>query len=285
MKKNLLMLLPGFSFLITIAQPTPFNGCPSNNLAILRAGNNISTNPVSIYTINTSTGTPAIVSGPIADPLNAAANLQVNGLGLNTIDGYLYGLSADATANFTTNVPLPFYRLGANAQAEQIGSVRGPAIIMAMGETQSIVNAAAGETDQSDNYYFTGATGVLTASSFTFSRLFLGKIPALHGLTASLTNVTTPSYVEIKSTDVNCAAYLSTLKTVFTLPNLSDAANTGLKDFVFDKLSGMLYSYVTYADISNPGNYRGLMVKLNPATGNLAAVAPASYRIICKCQQ
>ena len=252
--------------------PIPFSGCPDINLAILRQGNNAATNPVSIYSVNTADGSQSFLSGPIADPGSATtANLQVNGLALDNTDGFLYGLSANTTANFATNIPLPFYRIGANAAALQAGSMPGPA--RNPGETQSLVNPAAGGSDNLDNFYFSAATGTLTGASFTVNRLFLGKLSSLGSLPAPASATLTPTYFPISSTDVNCNNFLATLLTTYTIVNAADAASSGLKDLVFEKASGKLYSYVTYAFPIGSANYYGMMVKLDPSNGNLTAVA------------
>jgi len=274
MKKILLLSLFVYIKLFSSAQPIPFTGCPGNNVAVLRAGNNSAvTNPLSIYDVNSLTGSFSLRSGPILDPSNPAVNLQVNGLGLNSLDGFLYGINSNSTANLTTNTPVPFYRLGANSVAVQTGNLPGP--VLAAGETQSFVNPAAGEIDKSGNYYFTGATATanFAAQSLHINRLFVGKLSSLNSLAASTTTVLSPVYTPITTTDPNCADYLSTLITTFTALNIADAANTGLKDLVYDSVSGNLYSYVTYPNPANPSSFMGLMVKLNPLTGDLKAVA------------
>ncbi len=261
--------------LVTNAQTlTPFNGCPDNNLAIVRAGTNANdNNPISIYDINTS-GIVTFKSGPILDPSGLTTNLQINGLGLNTKDGFLYGLNSSSAALLTFNTPLPFYRLDANAVTQQTGVMPGPAINPVAGETQSIVNPAAGEVDRSDNYYFTAATA--TANFFTqtlqVKRLFIGKLASLSTLPPSTTDVLNPTYKEITSTDINCADFIAALKAPATGTTVATGNNTGLKDLVFDAISGSLYSYVTYPATPGSSTYAGLMIKVDTGTGVMTAV-------------
>src|ERR1700712_1103062 len=154
MKKQLLLaLFSGYTMLVNAQTLTPFTGCPGINLAIVRPGNNSDvTNPITISTIDPGTGIVSSPLGTIIDA-NTLVNLQVNGLGLNAKDGFLYGLNADIPTSVTPNVPLPFYRIGNDAKAQQIGKIQTP--LLANLENISIVNASAGEVDQNNNYYFT----------------------------------------------------------------------------------------------------------------------------------
>jgi hypothetical protein len=86
---------------------------------------------------------------PILDPPDATTNFQVNALGLNTKDGFLYGLNAANRISLTANSPLPFYRIGANAVAIQTGNMQG--LAMVAGENLSLVNPAACQADRPDN--------------------------------------------------------------------------------------------------------------------------------------
>lgn len=272
------VLLPAFSVL---AQPTAFVGCPNVNTAILRSGTNTpNTGPISIYTVNTTTGTPSLLSGPILDPANTSQNLQINGIGLNTIDGFLYGINSGTPTipfSFPIVPAMPFYRLGSDAVAQQLGTLSGPAV--AGVENSSIVSAAAGETNLTGTYFFSAATGVAvpnflnpTASTFTVTRLFIGQLANITGLMAGNAALS-PTYVQVTNPSGDAAAYLVNIQTSTTL---STAQNTGLRDFVYNKYDGCLYAYVTFPDASNPGgNYFGQMLKVNPSTGVLSALAPA----------
>ena len=71
-------------------------------------------------------GTPTLLSGPILDPANASVNLQINGIGLNTIDGFLYGINSstpDIPFSFPIIPAMPYYRLCSNAVVQQLGTL------------------------------------------------------------------------------------------------------------------------------------------------------------------
>src|ERR1700761_3083080 len=128
MKRLLLSSLLSVFFLSSMAQPMPqpiaFTGCPNNNVAVVRDGNNSAeTNPYYIYNINTTTGTAGAGTGPILNPSDGT-NLQLNGLGLNTLDGFLYGIQPGSVSNPAQGLTnRPFYRVGANAVAQQVGNL------------------------------------------------------------------------------------------------------------------------------------------------------------------
>jgi hypothetical protein len=281
MKKILLTLFTGFSTFAVFAQPTVFVGCPNINTAILRSGTNSpNSGPISIYNVNTATGAPTLLSGPILDPANTSLNLQINGVGLNTVDGFMYVINSGTPTipfSFPIIPKMPFYRLGANAVAVQLGTLAGPSISGL--ENSSVVSAAAGETDLSGTYYFSAATGVAVpniinpaASTFTVSRLFIGQLTNIAGLGAG-SSALSPTYVQVTNPSNDALVYLSNVQASSTL---STAQNTGLRDFVFNKYDGCLYAYVTFPDPSNPGgNFYGQMLKVNPSTGILTALAPA----------
>lgn len=281
MKKSVLFLFNLLSIATISAQPTAFVGCPNVNLAILRSGTNSAvTNPLSIYSVNTTTGLPSLLSGPILDPANASVNLQVNGLGLNTADGYLYGLYSNVPTiplSFPVVPAFPYYRVGANAVAVQVGTLSGPAPVSP--ENASFVNSAAGELDQFGNYFFSAATGIGVpnffnplASTFTVTRLFIGKLANVSSLSGGV-GALSPTYVQITNPSNDASVYLNSLATSVVL---STAQNTGLRDLVYNKFDNKLYTYVTFPDPLNPsGNYYGQMLKLNPSTGVLTALAPA----------
>ena len=274
MKKQLLLaLFCGYTMLVN-AQ-TPFMGCPGINLVIERTGNNSDVlNPVTISAIDPGTGIVSPSLGTVIDA-NTLANLQVNGLGLNAKDGFLYGLNADIPTSVTPNVPLPFYRIGNDAKAQQIGKIQTPPPFLSNLENISIINASAGEVDQNNNYYFTAATIIAPSlTSATVSRLFIGTLPAINTVPAGSPNtILVPSYTEIKAVDANAMAYINVLKTTATGVNVANVTDAGIKDLVYDQLSKNLLTYVTYLNPA-PGatDYLGLMLKLDPATGNLTSI-------------
>ncbi|MES2431178.1 MAG: T9SS type A sorting domain-containing protein [Bacteroidota bacterium] len=269
--------LPGF----TQISPVPYVGCPNGNFAVARAGNNSGIfNPMSIYTIATATGTPSLLSGPIKDPANPLLNLQVNGVGVNSVDGYLYGLNAglpsvDLSLPFRPSIP--FYRIGINGVAEQVGIIKAPKAPVAAPSNASIINSAAGEFDQLGNYYFTAVSAKVHPNhndplgvEFEITNLLLGKLSGTAILLPG-TGELEPTYVEITNPSNDAALYLATITGTQTLLAVQ---NSGIRDLIYNKFDGQLYTYVTFPDLSNPtGSFYGQMLKLNPTTGVLSAVA------------
>ncbi|MGG9971696.1 T9SS type A sorting domain-containing protein [Ferruginibacter sp. SUN002] len=279
MKKTLLVLFGAISFITTLAQPTPFITCPDVNVAVLRSGDNSGiANPLSIYTIATTTGMPTLLSGPILNPANAGTNLQINGVGLNTADGFMYGLYSGSPA-FSLTPATPFYRLGSNAVAVQLGTVPGPAIIPGgpYFENAAIVNSAAGEVDQFGNYYFSAVTGTAVinfsdpaASTFTPKRLFIGKIANVASLSAGVGTLS-PTYVSVINSIMDASDYESSIMSPMTL---ATAQNTGLRDIVFNRFDNRIYTYVTYPGSGpNAGSFMGRMLKVDLPTGTYSGVS------------
>lgn len=259
----------------SFAQPTAFTTCPNGNVAVVRSGGGGSTtNPFSIYNIIPATGTASLLSGPIKDPADTSINLQINGIGLNVIDGFLYGLFSDAPATLSTVPTTPYYRLGANSEAVQLGTLTGPAF--QAGDNGSFVIPNAGEFDQSGTYYFPAITGFvninifnLPASTFTPSTFYIGSLTGSSTMTAG-TAPLSPTYVIITNPSNDAAAYFASSSITITA---TSAQGLGLQDLVYNNADGNLYTYVTYSDTGNTVFY-GQMLKVNPSTGVLSAVAP-----------
>src|SRR5207249_10864572 len=98
---------------------SPYTTCPNVNIAIVRAGfNSDFNNPNYLYNVNTTTGATTLVpGGPFKNPSNTSQNLQVNGVGINNKDGFIYGLNA--ASSFTTSQLL---RLDKNYGVTVLGS-------------------------------------------------------------------------------------------------------------------------------------------------------------------
>ena len=139
----------------------PYTTCPDVNIAIARAGTNSDiTNPYFLYNVNQLTGAMSQVAGAgFKDPLNTSQNLQVNAVGVNKKDGFIYGLAYDGSVSTAR-----FVRLDKNYGATSFGNIAPP--VSATGPI-SFVNSAAGEMDTSGNYYFTASTASPTAPAPT----------------------------------------------------------------------------------------------------------------------
>ena len=276
MKKGLLFTALSMACMSVIAQPTPFVGCPDNNVAVVRQGDNSGTTlPLSIYNVNGTDGSTSLLSGPILNPANGT-NLQINAVGLNTVDGFLYGLTANG-ASTTSN----FYRIGANAVAEQVGIMPAPPSGTATfpNTALSFVNTAAGEMDLMGNYYFSGASGVFNpfTNNFQVTKLYIGKLASVSSLPAGTANLAPDYSVVISSGDANTAAYYASLTQVVNVGSpagIAAAANTGLRDLVYNVVDNYYYSYVTFPDPANPANFVGQMIKVNASTGVMTSPLP-----------
>lgn len=94
------------------------------------------------------------------NPASPANNIDINGVGLNNADGYLYGMNPGVTAT------PDFYRMGSNYSIEQIGVLlTPPSSFNGTSSVTGIVNSGAGGFDNLGNYYFTALTGVIKLAS------------------------------------------------------------------------------------------------------------------------
>lgn len=261
MKKSILSILCAFLLFPSLiyAQVTmPFTNCPTS-VAVARSGFNAYNNePVYIYNLNTATGvaTP-YPGGPLKDPAAPANNMDINAVGLNGADGFLYAMS--------TGTPTPkFYRIGSNYSIEELGVLVGPPPVSPA--DYAIINSAAGEVDPSGNYYFTAVTGNISffpVISFTPQDYYIGKIPSVQSRVSGTGNIE-PIYTKIDFSAASCSQYASTLMTASTV---ATAQNTGIRDLVFNIRDGKLYSYVSYETPASSGTFRGELIRMNVSTG------------------
>ena len=241
---------------------TPYTTCPDATIAIVRSGTNSDTqNPYYLYNVNNSTGAMTQVSGgPYKDPANPSQNLQVNAIGLSTKDGYIYGLTNDPTVTTTR-----FLRLDRNYGVTVIGNIPSPSSPTG---SIGIINSAAGEVDQSGNYYFTAFTANPGSppGTLVMDKFFLGKISDISSLTAG--GSLSVTYYQIDVSNANCSNYISSLS--------SDPNNSGLKDFSYNAATNSFFSYATY---KNPGasKFSGQLIELRAVTGS----NPLRYQLFC----
>lgn len=143
----------------------PFQDCPGASVAVTRPGFNINLVPHQIYLVTDSTGEITPSGQPI--------NLQINGFGLNTIDGFLYGMHE------TFNVANPYLtRVDKNGDYRILGTILAPNI----GPFKvGIVNTAAGTMDDKDNYYFM-AMVINLQNVLLPPDLYVGKIKSISEL-------------------------------------------------------------------------------------------------------
>ncbi len=235
----------------------PFTGCPGVSLALVRAGINANTsNPFYMYEVNTVTGAfTQLAGGPYKDPQDPSQNLQANAIGVNPQDGFVYGLSTEATV--TTSRLL---RLDKAYGTTNLGYLPSPA--SPLGQI-GIINSAAGDMDAAGNYWYTGATFNLTTAQLT--GLYLGRVANVKSLT-SFNGGLPVSYFPVSIT-AGCASLLSLLA-----PGLDN----GIKDISFNPASNSFFSYVTYKPVGAP-NYTGQLIEIRPVAGS----SPLRYEVVC----
>ncbi|HXB05657.1 MAG TPA: hypothetical protein VNW04_01040, partial [Puia sp.] len=212
----------------------PFSGCPGVSVAITRPGLNAGTSPFQIFLID-----PAGGITPSGNPIN----LQINGFGLNTADGFLYGLHE------ASNVANPFLtRVDKNGNFENLGTLLAPPTAPFH---VGLVNTAAGTNDDKDNYYFLSVVINLQNTS-EIPQLFVGKVANISQLKAG------SNPIPIQYTPIDPGTCLPELLAGFTNPLAGS-----LQDIAFNPANGHIYTY-----FRAPGT--------TPTTGILAWFDPAA---------
>jgi hypothetical protein len=228
----------------------PFTGCPGVSVAITRPGINSTVAPYQIYTI-TNTGD--------IQPTGNAITRQVNAFGLNSKDGFLYGMHE--SINFLN----PWLsRVDKNGTVVDLGRLLPPA---GSGLNFGIVNTAAATIDNKDNYYFTAV--VFDTSIFTsfLPKLYLGKVENVSQLKAG-DNITI-AYTQVLIG--TCAPEI--LKVIMT-------PEKGLfQDLSFNPVDNRIYTVIPTDGVSpvpakiawlNPGAASPVLNCITPAQPNVA---------------
>jgi hypothetical protein len=235
----------------------PYTNCPDVNIAIVRAGtNNDTSNGYHLYQVNQVTGAMTLVSGgPYKDPLRPAHNLQVNGIGVNRKDGFIYGLAFDGTVTTARLV-----RMDKHYGVTDLGNIPSPSSSTGL---LGFVNHAAGEMDTAGNYYFSAFT-ISPLPSPTFDKFYIGRI-------SNVKNLVGPpvvTYHEVDVSSAECAAYISTLT--------SDPNNSGLKDFSYNARTNTFFTYATYK-LPGAVNFSAQLLELLVVPGS----SPVRYSLVC----
>jgi Secretion system C-terminal sorting domain len=235
----------------------PLAVCPNVNIAVARAGLNKDTlNPYYIYSVNSTTGAISLYpGGPLLDPANPAKNLQVNAIGVNPNDCFVYGLVYQG--NLATAA---FAKFNYNYDVTLFGNVPSPTSTTG---SLAFVNSGAGDVDKSNNYYFSALTAnaANTTSGLIIDKLFLGKI-------SNISNVTgTPAvtYSEIDYSSLAASPFISGIA--------ADPNNSGIKDFSYNPLTKSFLVYATYI-IPGATNFSGQLFELKPVAGS----SPLKYK-------
>lgn len=253
--KNNLRVLVVITILLTCVAGTkaqtsslqPFSGCPGVSVAITRPGLNASISPFQIYLID---------SAGAIQPSGNPIDLQINGLGLNTTDGFLYGLHE------SSNVANPFLtRIDKNGNFENLGTLLAPPTTPFH---VGLVNTAAGTNDDKDNYYFTALVVDLQNTSLP-PQLFLGKVTHV----STLQQGNNPINITYSPIDPGtCGAAL--------LASLTNPLAGALQDIAWDPANGNIYTY-----FRAPGNTPtpGILAGFDPANPVLTCITPAQPNI------
>ena len=234
--------------------------CPVN-YAVVRAGTNADiTNPYSIYTVNGTTGALTLLpGGPLFYP-GTSLPLQINGIGVNKIDGLIYGMAFEGSLNTAR-----FVKTDAAYNVTLMGVIQPPPQNSIL--TPSFVNSAAGTMDNNDNFYFTAVTTKVgnSPSGLVIDKLWLGKIP--HAST--VTGTPTPIYYEVDWSGNPCKDFISSLN--------NDPINSGIKDLFYHPVTRTFFTYATYK-LAGDNLFRGQMLELRPVGG---PNSPNSYKLHC----
>lgn len=270
-----LSLLCAFGALRGTAQPmTQFNTGVTNFLYIGRPGFNASTATTAIHRTFDPTD-PGGGFEAIGTPLSTTN--QINGFGLNHMDGFLYGISFPASP-FTNDPKL--YRVGRNGVTQQLGIVSGPTATDAGRPFVlfSFVNTTAGVVDGDGHYWFTAYTlqSTPTISNFDF---YLGKVANVSALANGGTGNITPTYYKLDISNARLQTgftkFLQQVNALMAAGQSVTLADGGAEDIAIRPAEN-IYTYVQFPtsynaaspgdavlehyplklDISQPGNWK-----------------------------
>ncbi len=213
----------------------PFDDCPGAAVAVTRPGINSTGGPHQIYLIEPETGATTAVGAPL--------NLQINGFGLNTRDGFLYGLHE------VTDIYGPtFTRVDRMGGHVDIGILNPPP---GNGNRIGIINTAAGTIDAHDNYYFM-AIEADTNNITELPRLYIGIISRVSQLEPG-------EEIAVEYKRVYLGSCIDELLLAFL--NNADGA---FQDLAYNPQDNRLYSYLQTG--ASPA--RGKLVSINPRRMN-----------------
>ncbi|HVY73394.1 MAG TPA: T9SS type A sorting domain-containing protein [Puia sp.] len=217
---------------------TPFDHCPGASVAITKPGFNLTPGAYQIYLID-STGKVTPSGNPI--------NLQINGLGLNGADGFLYGIHE------TSNLANPFLaRADRNGNYEDVGTLPAPPVDAF---NIGLVNTAAGTMDDKDNFYFI-ALSINLQNVLDVPQLYVGKVESVSGLQKSDQPLT------VKYTKINPGTCLLQLLAGLAANPLEGV----LQDIAYNPSDGNIYTYLptSTSSASSPGKIAWFNADNNP---------------------
>ncbi len=245
--------------------PTAFTGCPNVNLAIARPGyNNYNGEPTSMYYVDTATGAATLIpGGPLKSPLTGY-NLPINGVGLNSRDGFAYGLNSPE-----------IYRIGSNYVAQKLGNLPSPPL-SGTDNLTAVIGAGAGMDDQ-DNYYFIGITGLYGNTNGTVglspNNYYLGKLQNVSTLKPD-TVYLNATWTKIDFSNIVCNNFYSYITTFVSSP--TSPTVSAFQDITYSNLYRNLYLYTTYLP-TGANAYVGQLLSIEPTTGKATCYQSSSF--------
>ena len=124
---------------------TPFSTCPNLYVIAFKEGTNCTANPYRVSRIN--------LAGTLLDTLAITTNdVELNAFGINSNDGYIYGMKYDRTPSGSSCVTANqrLFRYDAQGNTDSLGLISPPA--------GGVVNSAVGLVTGDNKYVFTAAT-------------------------------------------------------------------------------------------------------------------------------
>jgi len=263
MKKFTLLFAFFATHFLTKAQ-TPFPAS-TNYVYVGAAGKNASTDPLMVYT----TSNPGSGQFNNGNAITGTTE-KINGVGLNAVDNFLYGISFPNGAAVTR---ANMYRIGSDGVAVNVGNISAP-FDPAHPAAIAFINTTSGVVTPNNTYYFTaylykGSPTVIPYQVGSFD-VFVGEIPAISTLPANSTApITSVKWHKLDySNPVLTTAFQSFLNQFdYQNPGYSDG---GFEDIAFSPVDGKMYSYVSYPDAN--GALVGRLVSVDPATWTVTPV-------------
>lgn len=251
-----------FAFLCAVAgmpvlhAQTPFLTTVRNYTYVGKPGTNADANPISLYTSTTTPPTTFGAGTPISFTNGAAQSL--NGTGISSVDGFMYGLDYLFAGPNSTNANV--YRIGSDAVASQVGIIPGPTSANAGRPIQfSFVNTASGMIDAAGDYWFAAYTFTDAVPPYTANKVdvFIGKVSGLAALTPG-TTVLAPSYYKIDVSDpVLQTGYTNFMTSAVAFMAAGQSytnANGGWQDMDLRPSDGKFYSYIAFPSAPTTGS-------------------------------
>ena len=222
--KYLLLFISSFIFETSVNSQAviPFTGCPDVYVIAYKDGFSCTQASYNFYTLDINGN---LNSTPFATTLDT---LEINGLGINSTDAFLYGLQ---TARVGNTSPCTFrdtrlIRMDQNGGNDILGFIKPP--------LDGAVSSAVGCVALNNQYYFLATVGPAN---------YVGVINNINLLPAAFADSLNADYLLVTS---SCIAKFS--------------------DWAFWSNDGLLYSYGIYLN-AGTGLYEGTVIKTNPVTG------------------